>query len=236
MRLLSLLLIAALTLGFTTTNALPAIAPDQSSISKPLDVSRDSKTLSRNLKTVNEDDEEDQEEERGGFNFGSLTKLFKSSSKTKKAAQAALAAEKQKNFEMYGKILEHDHILHPAMATWRAEGSSATKIYNEMIAAGRTVDEAGTVFMRYSTYLQDMMHTVKTAKDLEISQMRQMFKDIVKSDDALYNSMAQWRKDGVSASWIYHQMTTIGGRPVGEANSVRKSYSNYLKRMLYKPE
>ncbi|KAL4093013.1 hypothetical protein PRIC1_012002 [Phytophthora ramorum] len=236
MRLLSLLLIAASTLGFTTANALPAIAPDQSSISKPLDVSRDSKTLSRNLKTVNEDDKGDQEEERGGVNFGSLTKVFKSSSKTKKAAQVALAAEKQKNFKTYGKILEYDHVLYPAMATWRAEGSSATKIYNEMIAAGRPVDEAGTVFMRYSTYLQDMMHTVKTAKDPEISQMRQMSKDIVNSNDALFKNMAQWRKDGVPASWIYHQMTTIGGRPIGEANSVRKSYNNYLERMLYKPK
>ncbi|KAL4146128.1 hypothetical protein PRNP1_012000 [Phytophthora ramorum] len=115
------------------------------------------------------------------------------------------------------------------MATWRAEGSLATKIYNEMIAAGRAVDEANTVFMRYSTYLQDMMHTVKTAKELKISQMRQMFKDIVKNNDALFKNMAQWRKDGIPASSIYHQMTTIGGRPVGEAKSVLKSYNNYLQ-------
>ncbi|KAH7460292.1 uncharacterized protein KRP23_14660 [Phytophthora ramorum] len=234
MRLLSLLLIAASTLGFTTANALPIIAPDQSSVSKPLDVSRDSKTLSRSLTTVNEDDEEDQEEERGGVNFGSLTKVFKSSSKTKKATQVALAAEKQKNFKTYGKILAYDHVLYPAMATWRTEGLSVTKVYNEMIAAGRTVDEARTVFKRYSTYLQETMHIVKTAKDLEISQMRQMFKDIVNSNDALYKNMAQWRKDGVSASWIYHQMTTIGGRPVGEANSVFNSYSNYLQSMMFK--
>ncbi|KAL4085913.1 hypothetical protein PRIC1_014538 [Phytophthora ramorum] len=114
------------------------------------------------------------------------------------------------------------------MATWRTEGLSATKVYNEMIAAGRTVDEARTVFMRYSTYLQETMHIVKTAKDLEISQMRQMFKDIVNKN------MAQWRKDGVSASWIYRQMTTIGGRPVGEANSVFNSYSTYLQSMMFK--
>ncbi|KAL4130561.1 hypothetical protein PRIC2_006557 [Phytophthora ramorum] len=231
MRLPSLLLSAASIMVLTTANT--TIEPDQSSISKPLDTgsAASHERLLRIVKTVNEDDEGDREEERGGFNFGSLTKLFKSSSKTKKAAQVALAAEKQKNFKTYGKILEYDHVLYPAMATWRTEGLSATKIYNEMIAAGRTVDEARTVFMRYSTYLQETMHIVKTAKDLEISQMRQMFKDIAKSDDTLYKNMAQWRKDGVSASWIYRQMTTIGGRPSGEAETVFKRYSNYLQEV-----
>lgn len=62
---------------------------------------------------------------------------------------------------MYGKILERDDVLYNNMAMWRKEGVTASKISDQMKAAGRSDKQALSIFHRFKQYSDDMIRAGK---------------------------------------------------------------------------
>ncbi|POM68384.1 Putative RxLR effector [Phytophthora palmivora] len=128
--------------------------------------SGNSKIFLRTLKALSVDSksrDEAQEEERSAI-VGTFKNLFKgpAARKAAKAAKAAKVAEQNKLLSnWYGKLLERDDFLYDAMAVWRRQGKSGDTISTEMMAVGRSADEASIISRRFDQYSLEMKNAGK---------------------------------------------------------------------------